>query len=856
MAVVLFLLNIVYGRSFEFEITPIQTHFLGCLESKGRVIVYGTGGAFWVSTDKGDSWERRVIHPFGTIQKIVSQNDTLWGIMDDGIILVSTDLGLNWLSHKIELSENDFFANLVVFSDHLFIRTKNKILKFDKKINLVDSIEDSVLSIDKSNFFDFGVFKGPIFYQYPNSELFITPNFLVANIGRPLAGSQNIHHFMAIDYNFDTIRFVDVDSIVIKRNLDFEPGQIYSVDTLNGKLFITLGSNPPILYQTDYDFKSWKCFFNDTLLIKNDSLLERISFGSYFFHNKDLLAGFYNKRSKYLYKGWFFNDYSPLNTAICVYFNDGEKESFKIKGDFFENKYYTYPIHQNFADRLSMALVFLPGRFVQIDSTFIFVGPFKTIVRVDDKFSKWELISSFNSQPFKMLNDSVFIFINTFNKSFDIDCSFDGGNLFLPTMLGLNKKSHTTYFVDSLFNIIDSITTIYFVSYLSSFTSLPVFYVDTFGIGFFIGSFGNVSFSDYLYCGITVDFFRTIKFIHIKNISPTVDNYSNVFFLDNKLCFYSSFQDPIKRDTIMALLYYILPNNINYSIDTLTAYYFDSVIKFVQPIYVWQSGSKFFVFSILQDSLTLLNRLACIYETEDPRNLKNPKFIIDDAFDYLQFYEINSDSILFVVAYPISLFLLDKKNNQLVKLFSSDVFNQLWFVNLSGCFFLFTDQGLLENTDRGDLTKWQEGKWDYGKPNFESVIFKGNVAIAGLSDSLRPFNYYKITLKKGTPSSVETELEKRYYTTKFWASEPYPQPAGVRVKARIAWDGSFDVAEAIDGVYDSMGRKVEGKERIRVTLRDKGYGELEWECSGVPSGVYFILLRWAGGSESVPVVVE
>ncbi len=57
----------------------------------------------------------------------------------------------------------------------------------------------------------------------------------------------------------------------------------------------------------------------------------------------------------------------------------------------------------------------------------------------------------------------------------------------------------------------------------------------------------------------------------------------------------------------------------------------------------------------------------------------------------------------------------------------------------------------MENTDRSDLTQWREGKWDYGKPNFESVIFKGNVAIAGLSDSLRPFNYYKITLKKETP---------------------------------------------------------------------------------------------------------
>ncbi|MFN3269046.1 MAG: WD40/YVTN/BNR-like repeat-containing protein [Candidatus Kapaibacteriota bacterium] len=115
---------------------------------------------------------------------------------------------------------------------------------------------------------------------------------------------------------------------------------------------------------------------------------------------------------------------------------------------------------------------------------------------------------------------------------------------------------------------------------------------------------------------------------------------------------------------------------------------------------------------------------------------------------------------------------------------------------------------------------------------------------------------YTYLVKEANTSSVESQVEKRYYTTKFWASEPYPQPAGVRVKARIAWDGSFDVGEAIDGVYDSMGRKVEGKERIRITLRDKGYGELEWECSGVPAGVYFVLLRWAGGSESVPVVVE
>jgi hypothetical protein len=53
-----------------------------------------------------------------------------------------------------------------------------------------------------------------------------------------------------------------------------------------------------------------------------------------------------------------------------------------------------------------------------------------------------------------------------------------------------------------------------------------------------------------------------------------------------------------------------------------------------------------------------------------------------------------------------------------------------------------------------------------------------------------------------------------------------------------------------------MGRKVEGKERIRVDARSTTSGELEWECSGVPAGMYFILIRWRGGSETVPVVVE
>ncbi|MFN3269977.1 MAG: hypothetical protein ACK42G_05270, partial [Candidatus Kapaibacteriota bacterium] len=90
----------------------------------------------------------------------------------------------------------------------------------------------------------------------------------------------------------------------------------------------------------------------------------------------------------------------------------------------------------------------------------------------------------------------------------------------------------------------------------------------------------------------------------------------------------------------------------------------------------------------------------------------------------------------------------------------------------------------------------------------------------------------------------------------FYHTPPYPMPARNIVQIKIYWDGILHLNEALLGVYDVMGNKVEDKERIRVALRDNGYGEIEWECSEVPAGPYFILLRWTGGSKSIPVVVE
>ncbi len=81
-------------------------------------------------------------------------------------------------------------------------------------------------------------------------------------------------------------------------------------------------------------------------------------------------------------------------------------------------------------------------------------------------------------------------------------------------------------------------------------------------------------------------------------------------------------------------------------------------------------------------------------------------------------------------------------------------------------------------------------------------------------------------------------------------------PARSIVKSKIYWDGSFDLYQAIDGVYDVMGNKVEGKERITLKDIGKATTELAWECSRIPAGVYFIVVRHNGRADTIPIIVE
>ncbi|MGB9755918.1 MAG: WD40/YVTN/BNR-like repeat-containing protein, partial [Candidatus Kapaibacteriota bacterium] len=677
------------GRN-PFEVMPINTHFNGIVKVNTNIIAYGTGGVYCISSDKGEHWEKFVLKPNITIRKIYNQNDTLWGISDEGDIFWSFDFGRNWnIYHYENIDKEEFFANLVVVNDYLYIRTKYGLLKFDKKMNLIKSLRDSSLTLTKSDFFVLRPYKGIQLFNYPYSQLFSTSKFIIVNLTKPILNSLGIKHFGIINFDLDGINFIDVSDKVLIDNLDTSPGILNNVIEVDSVLYIQNGHFPK-LYKTTFDFDNWSFCFKDT----NAFLLRKvpgIGSQSFFLYNNNILSGF-TKSSKVFNYIDIYSLMGANNLGIYSFGTVNDLDTFFVFGSEFENHFYVPPPGKDFPDRITSVFSTNSKYFVEIDSNFIFVGPYNTILLAKNNFKEWHLISSLNSQPYFILNDSTFIFIN---KSLnDIDISSNGGTTFVPTSLGLNNMIDTIIWVDTLFNPIDTIIRRMKVTFLPSLKNFDIFYLDSTGKGFFIGTLKS-SKSGIPSFGITNDFFKAIKFLFLKNVDPFSTKFpSNAFLFDNKVNFFISF---VKMDTLISLLYFIEPSQIDLSLDTIVASYFQNSFYFLQPFYIWQSDySSFYIFAYAQDSSKLWRKTIQIFETTQPSFLKNPIISIDEYLDFYQFYPLNADTLFFTAGPPATLYLLDRKRNKLDTLFSDENLGRLWLILFDEKFYLFSDDGFLE----------------------------------------------------------------------------------------------------------------------------------------------------------------
>jgi hypothetical protein len=792
---------------------PTNIHFFGTVATSKNIIAYGSHGSYMLTSDKGKNWNQFSMNKFGEIRKIVNYNDTLWGVIDVGFIIRSTNHGMIWETYKIQLNNGNVFVSLEIADNDIYIRSLQGILRFDKNINFLNSNSDSILKCTSFNYNDHQDSPNIYYYDYlhlSNGKLFLDSKYFDGII------------FLTHDLN-------KLDSINLKEKIFItNPSQfgLYGIYEIENKTVFNLSGN---LYCSDNSFSNWTYFYTDTnYMNRNDPKFSQ-KWGSYY-------LGSYSVFNNILYV-----PHSELNTDKYKHwmmkYNNQSGTLIKLNNPF-ENKYYSSRyMYWDFEGTAGYAFRDI-GTFFE-DSIIVKAGVCKSLLQTLDNCKTWNLVSNLNGQPRLILNDSTYYYINDEPFTNDINRTNNYGLTFLPTELAL----------DTVHRYND--TEIDTVSYLSYFFKTTIFYIDEIGRGFCIGTkedFSDPQKNNFAY---TIDGGKRFKFLNVTNLDVGNETdpriASNVVKINDKYMISLGTSKPLYHDSLFNRIYMIDTNFTNFRLLT-----YNTLLR-IHHILA-SDLEHYIVLTTSQDKKDLFKFRFEIKETNDSGKTFTTINSIDQQLTLDQIYEHNKDTVFFSTFSPAYLYLYDRKRNVIDTLYKRGYDDSVKVMVISGKFYLVGNNLFLENTDRKDLTKWAESPWDFGRPTFESVIFKGNVAIAKLRDSLRQTNYYRIMPKKETKVNEE-KVEIEYYNNHFYAGAPFPLPAETAVKTKISWDMSFDLVDAVKGVYNIYGEKIESKENIQINIFGKSSAELVWNCFNIPSGLYFILVHHNGISDCVPIIV-
>ncbi|TNE35513.1 T9SS type A sorting domain-containing protein, partial [bacterium] len=126
-----------------------------------------------------------------------------------------------------------------------------------------------------------------------------------------------------------------------------------------------------------------------------------------------------------------------------------------------------------------------------------------------------------------------------------------------------------------------------------------------------------------------------------------------------------------------------------------------------------------------------------------------------------------------------------------------------------------------------------------------------NIFIGSMTESYLHGNLFVSSLEKlGVKTSVETQRNYLY------TYPPYPLPAKSEVKVLFYWDINIPMTVDDISIYDLLGQKIEAKNNLKLIKQANHYGNVIWDCSTTPAGIYLINIKHGTESKSVKVVVE
>jgi hypothetical protein len=130
----------------------------------------------------------------------------------------------------------------------------------------------------------------------------------------------------------------------------------------------------------------------------------------------------------------------------------------------------------------------------------------------------------------------------------------------------------------------------------------------------------------------------------------------------------------------------------------------------------------------------------------------------------------------------------------------------------------------------------------------DSIIFHSNAL------SLDSIAHFKGECIDTTSGFVEDfTIDKDNYLYSF---PPFPNPATKEVRSLVYWDMSSDIEQDEIGVYNIFGAKLGDRSKISFDKLNLYSGYLIWNCAGMETGVYIIVIKHGTTTRSIKVMVN
>lgn len=733
---------------------------------------------------------------------VVAYDNKLLAYADDGFYAISTDNGISWeykiLAKKLSIQKlinkgNEFFG----FTDkNKFIKFKNEfdnIEYYELESDTLEPVNNNSLFIDKP----LDILLDDEFIYIRTFDKIIKYDINFREISR-YQSTLFVRRYSASGYNFigvasnlllsDEYIFGQFfgELLVLDKNLD-------SIETLK------LGEN----INTDKGFVRDVYYENNNYFF----LLDSVNYGVLLFRTDDLLNtnSWYKVNNDFIFSGSnFLKSEKDFLYLINIYevikmnLNTGKNEYSNVK---LWNK---YKIH--FA---SLGL----NQTLLNNQSIISIGKRSTILKSEDLGETWD-VNSYQGFPSLIVGDSILININ------------QGGSFYYSH----SKNGISNFQVPE---IKDSLNDLAF----KKFTSLNYFHFDDTGKGFITGNMEAINYDNFCY---TYDYGKTFTCYRNNQTDYLVTNTTKVTKLDDGYIYGQSRW--IRPPGYDSPIYY--NEYITVAEDMLSAERVRDSHKVVYHVLAKESSKEFEIIAhTKKDSILPRQRLEIIKTEDGGHNFPITLHSINNYSQNVEVYEHTKDSIFILTygedyiagePYNNRLYLYDRLKNEVDTLFTEkekkyEIFKIIKYKNK---FLLVTDSLIL--IGNYNLREWNQLDWSLSEsPKFYDALAKGNIAYISYEDERYPRGYYKLEIDG--ISRVESPK------TALYGGLAYPNPATDKIRLPLTWENTDEMSINSVKVYNIYGNELQ-EANIKLVKNSNYLGEIEWDCTGIRPGIYYIVV--------------